>query len=53
MPRSKRLPEDRVLTKWEKFAKEKGIKKRKKTGLKYDPTLKKQVAQWGARSKNN
>lgn len=52
-PRSKRLPEEKVLTKWEKFAKEKGIKKHKRAGMKYDEGSKGQVARWGRKSKNN
>ena len=52
-PRSKRLPEEKILTKWEKFAKEKGIKKHKRNGMKYDPTTKQDVARWGKKSKNN
>lgn len=52
-PRSKRLPEEKILTKWEKFAKEKGIKKRKRLGMKYDSELKGQVARWGRNSKQN
>jgi regulator of ribosome biosynthesis len=52
-PRSRRLPEAKPETKWQKFAKEKGIKKRKEAGMSYDPTLKTQVARWGKRSKKN
>jgi regulator of ribosome biosynthesis len=52
-PRSRKLPVERKETKWEKFAKEKGIKKRKTTGMAYDSTLKKQVARWGIKSKQN
>lgn len=53
MPRSKRLPEKKPPTKWEKFAKEKGIQKRKKAGMKYDSEMKTQVARWGKNSKKN
>lgn len=52
-PRSRKLPEEKTLTKWEKFAKSKGINKRKDAGMKYDPTLKKQVAKWGRKSGKN
>jgi regulator of ribosome biosynthesis len=52
-PRSRRLPEAKSETKWQKFAKEKGIKKRKRAGMLYDPTLKTQVARWGKKSKKN
>lgn len=52
-PRSRKLPEEKKETKWEKFAKEKGIKKRKRAGMAYDSTLKTQVARWGKKSKKN
>ena len=52
-PRSKRLPEKKIATKWENFAKEKGIHKRKKAGMGYDKDLKTQVARWGKNSKKN
>jgi len=52
-PRSRRLPEAKAETKWKQFAKEKGIKKRKRSSMSYDPTLKTQVARWGKRSKKN
>ena len=47
------MPEKKIPTKWEKFAKEKGIHKRKKTGMQYDSGLKMQVARWGKNSKKN
>ena len=52
-PRSRRLPDPKKETKWSRFAKEKGIKKRKRTGMAYDSVLKQQVARWGKRSKKN
>ena len=52
-PRAQKLPQQKPLTKWEKFAKEKGIKKRKKLGMKYDSTMKKYMPRWGSKSKNN
>lgn len=52
-PRSRRLPEEQQLTKWEKFAKEKGIRKRKKEGMGYDSSTKTMVARWGKKSKKN
>lgn len=36
LPREKRIPEPKPLTKWEKFAKEKNIKKKKKARMLYD-----------------
>ncbi len=52
-PRSKRLPEEKKLTKWEKFAKEAKIKKRKKTGMVFDEETNRMVAKWGKKSKKN
>ena len=52
-PRSRKIPEVKPESKWQKFAKEKGIKKRKRTGMAYDPVLKTQVARWGKKSKKN
>lgn len=39
LPRSRKLPEPKALTKWEQFAKEKGIKKRVKDKKVYDDVL--------------
>lgn len=39
LPRSKKCPVPRPLTKWEQFAKEKGIKKTKKDKKVYDEEL--------------
>lgn len=39
LPRARKLPEPKVLTKWEKFAKEKGIKKRQKDKKVWDAEL--------------
>ena len=36
IPREKRIPEPKTMTKWEKFAKDKGIKKTKKERMLYD-----------------
>ncbi|CAG0903559.1 unnamed protein product [Cyprideis torosa] len=49
LPRSKPAPKKRPLTKWEKFAKEKGIQKRKKSKLMWDEELKKWVPRFGYR----
>jgi regulator of ribosome biosynthesis len=36
LPRANPLPQPKPLTKWEKFAKEKGIKKKKRERMIYD-----------------
>ena len=36
MPRATKIPEAKPMTKWEKFAREKGIKKQKKDRMVYD-----------------
>ena len=36
LPREKPLPKPKPLTKWQKFAQEKGIKKRKRSKLEFD-----------------
>ena len=40
LPREKPVPKEKQLTKWEKYAKEKGITKRKKTKSVWDEELK-------------
>lgn len=40
LPRAKPVPGVKVLTKWEKFSKEKGIQKKKKSKLTWDETTK-------------
>lgn len=47
------MPEEKVPTKWEKFAKEKGISKRRRFAKKYDKETKQHLARWGAKSKKN
>lgn len=49
LPRSKKLPEPKPLTRWEKFAKEKGIVKKKKDKKVWDETLGDWVPTWGAK----
>lgn len=44
LPRIRKVPGPRALTKWEKFAKEKGIKKKKKDKKKFDEVL--DVSNW-------
>ena len=40
LPRAKPVPKAKQLTKWEKYAKEKGITKRKKSNVEWDEELK-------------
>ncbi|EDW73412.1 uncharacterized protein Dwil_GK16661 [Drosophila willistoni] len=47
LPRLRKVPGPRPLTKWEKFAKEKGIVKKKKDKKTYDETLDKWVPTYG------
>jgi len=48
LPREKPVPKPKVLTKWEKYAKEKGIvKKKKKDRLVWDDVVSKWVPQFG------
>lgn len=47
LPRLRRVPGPRPLTKWEKFAKEKGIKKKKTIKKQYDEVLDKWVPTYG------
>uniref|UniRef100_A0A1B6K3G3 Ribosome biogenesis regulatory protein n=1 Tax=Homalodisca liturata TaxID=320908 RepID=A0A1B6K3G3_9HEMI len=47
LPREKPVPKPKPLTKWQKFAKEKGIKKTKKAKLTWDDVLKKWVPLYG------
>lgn len=47
LPRCRKLPEARVLTKWETFAKAKGLKKTKKDKKVYDAELRKWVPTYG------
>ncbi|CAH0564551.1 unnamed protein product [Brassicogethes aeneus] len=47
LPRCKPVPKPRPLTKWQQFAKEKGIEKKKKDKLSWDEQLKKWVPLYG------
>lgn len=47
LPRIKPIPKPRPLTKWEQFAKDKGIQKKKKAKLSWDEQLKKWVPLYG------
>ncbi|KAH8741701.1 hypothetical protein FG386_001275 [Cryptosporidium ryanae] len=50
LPRAFPLPEKREKTKWEKFAELKGIKKRKRSRMVYDPITDDFVPRWGRNS---
>jgi len=48
LPREKPMPKPKVMTKWEKYAKEKGItKKKKKSSLVWDDVVQKWIPQFG------
>uniref|UniRef100_K3X5D0 Ribosome biogenesis regulatory protein n=1 Tax=Globisporangium ultimum (strain ATCC 200006 / CBS 805.95 / DAOM BR144) TaxID=431595 RepID=K3X5D0_GLOUD len=47
IPREKPLPKPKVETKWEKFAKEKGIDKRKKSRMAFDEEKEEWAPSWG------
>ncbi|KAI9497005.1 ribosome biogenesis regulatory protein-domain-containing protein [Zychaea mexicana] len=47
LPREKPLPKDKPLTRWEKFAKVKGIQNRKRERMVYDEEKEKYVPRWG------
>lgn len=47
LPREKPLPKPKPLTKWQKYAQEKGITKTKKSNLTWDQTLRKWVPRYG------
>jgi len=46
-PRHKKIPEAKPLTKWEKFAKEKGIMKTKRSRMVFDEITQNYVPRWG------
>lgn len=53
LPREKPLPKAKELSKWDKFAKSKGIEKRpKKERMVYDEDKQDYVARWGYKGKN-
>lgn len=47
LPRMKPVPKPKPLTKWQQFAKDKGIQKKKKSKLSWDEQLKKWVPMYG------
>ena len=52
LPREKALPKPKAETKWEAFAKRKGIQHRKKDKLVWDEEAKEWVPSWGFKGKN-
>jgi regulator of ribosome biosynthesis len=52
LPREKPLPKPKPLTKWERFAKEKGISHKKKEKMVWDDEKQDWVARWGRDGKN-
>ena len=53
LPREKPIPAEKALTKWQEFAKKKGIKaKAKESNLKYDEETGEWVPKWGYKGKN-
>ncbi|KAK2859454.1 hypothetical protein Q5P01_004074 [Channa striata] len=53
LPREKPPPKPRPPTKWEQFAKLKGIQKKKKTNLVWDETAKEWKRRWGYKRAND
>ena len=49
-PRHKKIPEVKALTKWEKFAQDKGIHKTKRSRMVFDEITKTYVPRWGSGS---
>jgi regulator of ribosome biosynthesis len=53
LPREKPLPEDKPLTRWEKFAKAKGIVKKKRSKMVWDELNQHWAPRWGYGKANN
>ncbi|XP_068090904.1 ribosome biogenesis regulatory protein homolog [Hyperolius riggenbachi] len=53
LPREKPVPKPRAPTRWEEFAKLKGIKKKKKTNLVWDENSKEWRRRWGYKRAND
>ena len=47
LPREKRIPEQKAETKWEKYAKEKGIQKKKKERMVWNEATQQFTPSWG------
>lgn len=52
LPREKSMPKPKPLTKWEKFAKQKGIQSRKKDKMVFDENTQEWVPRWGYKGAN-
>lgn len=52
LPRTSKIPEPKPETKWEKFAREKGILKKKKDRMVYDEATGEYVPRWGYKGIN-
>jgi regulator of ribosome biosynthesis len=52
MPRAQRIPEPKPLTKWEKFAAEKGIKKTKRERMVFDESRQEYAPRYGYKRVN-
>ena len=50
LPRHKPIPKERPLTKWQKFAKDNGVNKKKRSRMVFDDALQDWIPRWGARS---
>lgn len=53
LPREKPIPKEKTFTKWEKFAKEKGIQKKRRDRLVFDQSTGEYVPRYGRGSKNS
>lgn len=53
LPREKRLPKSKPMTKWEKYAKMKGIQKKKKSKMVFDEPSGEWKPRWGYNRKND
>jgi len=49
VPREKKAPKGKAVTKWEQYARDKGIQRKKKKKKVWDETLKRWVPRWGMR----
>ncbi|XP_055331070.1 ribosome biogenesis regulatory protein homolog [Paramacrobiotus metropolitanus] len=53
LPREKPIPKAKAVTKWERYAREKGIKKTKKSRMVYDEATKEWKPRWGYKRAKN
>ena len=52
LPREKSMPKPKPMTKWEKFAKQKGIQSKKKDKMIFDENIQEWVPRWGYKGAN-